>query len=72
MARTRRQCLYGRSQISPLGLGSRLNEISAFVAGMDHQKVTRAGRGEPDTATWCFKQKEEADAFRARFGGTRG
>ena len=48
------------------GLGQRLNAMHAFCQGMTYQTI--AERGPPELAIWCFKRKEDADAFRARFG----
>ena len=52
--------------IAETGLGQRLNAMHAFCQGMTYQTI--AERGPPELAIWCFKRKEDADAFAARFG----
>jgi intergrase/recombinase len=58
--------------VPELGFGTRLNEIVAFARNLDHQRISRAGRGGPDLAIWCFKRAEDAAAFAVRFGGESG
>jgi hypothetical protein len=60
--------------IPDAGLGSRLNAMHDACRGVDYQtrvigkKRIETGR---DGVRFCFKTPEQADAFRAEFGGER-
>jgi len=49
-----------------------LQDMHRFCKDMDCQTVSVNGRGQGDSAVWCFRSKEDADAFNARFGYPRG
>lgn len=53
--------------IPDTGLGDRLNEMHGFCQGVDYVTASDYGPGKPDRAIWCFKSKEDAEAFKERF-----
>ena len=57
--------------VPEMGFGARLNEMTEFVRGLNHETLSIAGRDRPDYAVWCFKREEDAKAFQSRFGGIR-
>jgi hypothetical protein len=53
----------------PEGVGlPNLQGMHVFVRDMDYQTVSINGQGAGDATLWCFRLKEDADAFRAKFG----
>ena len=58
--------------VPPGGFGKRLDEIFAFhrQLGIPDLRGNRQRRADQEFVRWCFKDREHADAFAARFGGS--
>lgn len=53
------------------GLGDRIQAMDEFCRRHGLPFKTRALRGPPEAARWCFATPAAADVFHAEFGGER-